>query len=549
VTDIRLSPKEVEFLQVLPTEGATIANLCQKMRDSHEFQAQLELQVRSILQGLRVLQLVRLEKQKVATTLSLSEEGAKYAKVGLPERRLLNYLLINEVHDRTALKTLWSDKSLQMDKKEYGIGLKWALEKGWIRFDSNQITYPETDLAKIQSPDEDLLSLIAEKGELVAIPKELSGEIISLLKRGLISAEDSFEEIIQPTDLGRNIKASDVSVGIKQKSYITNLDIESGNWESLVGQLKSYSALEKPPLYYAGKKHPYLLFLEKFKRILIGMGFEEAHGGLVETEFWNFDALFQAQDHVAREIHGTFHLKSPQVGKLLDQKSVEQVRQTHEDGWETNSTGWGYKWSPERAMQLVLRTQGTGVSARCLASKPRLPYKMFMIDRVFRPEKLDATHSMEFHQLEGIVIDDGLTLRHLMGFLQEFAYAMGLKSIRFKPGYFPFTEPSVEAFVYHEKLGREVEWVGAGIFRPEVTYPLGIKESVLAWGAGFDRLAMATLGITDIRDLSTTPPGDLSAWKESKKLQRDQLGDSVSIEEIPDGKNIEWLRRNSYRQD
>lgn len=549
MTDIRLSPKEVELLQVLPVEGATIANLCQKMRDSHEFQAQLELQVRSILQGLRVMQLVRLEKQKVATTFTLSKEGAKYAKVGLPEKRLLNYLLTNDVHDRTALKTLWSDKSLQMDKKEYGIGLKWTLEKGWIQFVSNQITYPETDLEKIKSPDEDLLSLIAERGELSGIPKELSGEIKSLLKRGLISAEDSFEEIIQPTDLGRNITASNFSVDIKQKSYITNLDIESGNWESLVGKLKPYSESENPPLYYAGKKHPYLLFLEKFKRILIGLGFEEAQGGLVETEFWNFDALFQAQDHVAREIHGTFHLKSPQVGKILDEISTEQVRQTHEDGWETDSTGWGYKWSPERAMQLVLRTQGTAVSARCLARKPQLPYKMFMIDRVFRPEKLDATHGMEFRQLEGIVVDEGLTLRHLMGFLQEFALAMGLKSIRFKPGYFPFTEPSVEAFVYHEKLGREIECLGAGVFRPEVTNPLGIKESVLAWGVGIDRLAMAALGITDIRDLSTTPPGDSSAWKESKKLQQDLLNGTKTLGELPDGKNIEWLRWSSYRQE
>lgn len=548
MTDLRLSPKEMEVLQFLPLKGTTITELCQKMRDSRDFQVQLETQLRSIFQGLFVKQLISSEKRKVTQTFSLSEEGAKYAKVGLPEKRLLKYLLDKAIRDRSALKTLWQDKILQMDKKEYGIALKWALEKGWIRFEAMKIIYPVTNLEKLKGPDEELLKLIAENDELQSVPRELSEGIKSLIKRGLISAKDLYEEIIQPTDLGIQIAKSQILVEIKRKSYITSRDIETGDWERILGELKAYSTTEQPPLYYVGKKHPYLHFLEKVKRILIGLGFEEARGGLVETEFWNFDALFQAQDHVAREIHGTFHLKSPQQGRLIEPDIVERVGQTHENGWETNSTGWSYKWSPEQAMKLVLRTQGTAVSARFIAKNPPLPVKMFCIDRVFRPEKLDATHSMEFYQLEGIVIDEGLTLRHLMGFMQELALAMGLKSIRFKPGYFPFTEPSVEAFVYHEKLGIEIEALGAGIFRPEVTYPLGIKEPVLAWGIGFDRLAMAALGISDIRDLSTTPPGDLSAWKENKQLLQEKLSVTPAAPgELPNGKSIEWLRWTSYR--
>lgn len=548
MTDLRLSPKELQILQFLPSKGMTITELCQKMRDSREFQVQLETQVRSIIQGLYAMQLVSSEKHKVAQTFSLSDEGAKYAKVGLPEKRLLKYLLTKEVRDKSVLKTLWQDNILQMDKKEYGIALKWALEKGWILFEAGKIIYPETNLEKLKGPDEVLLKLIVENETFKSVPKELSEGIKLLLKRGLISAEDLYEEIIRPTDLGKQITESQISIWIKRKSKITSRDIESGDWERTLGELKAYSSTEMPPLCYIGKKHPYLHFLEKVKRILIGLGFEEARGGLVETEFWNFDALFQAQDHVAREIHGTYHLKFPQQGRLIEPAIVERVGVTHENGWETNSTGWGYKWSPDQAMKLVLRTQGTAVSARFIAKKPPLPVKMFCIDRVFRPEKLDATHSMEFFQLEGIVIDEGLTLRHLMGFMQELALALGLKSIRFKPGYFPFTEPSVEAFVYHEKLGREIEALGAGIFRPEVTYPLGIKQPVLAWGIGFDRLAMAALGIPDIRDLSTTPPGDLSAWKENKRLLQEKLGvSSLEPGELPDGKSIEWLRWTSYR--
>ncbi|MFX0202909.1 MAG: hypothetical protein ACFFCW_42945, partial [Candidatus Hodarchaeota archaeon] len=300
--DLRLSPKEMEVLQFLPSNGMTISELCQKMRDSHDFQIQLETQVRSIIQGLYVLQLVSSEKRKVTQTFSLTEEGAKYARVGLPEKRLLKYLLTKEIRDRSVLKTLWQDNILQMDKKEYGIALKWALEKEWIRFEAEKIIYLEINLEKLKGPDEVLLKLIAENDEFQSVPRELSEGIKPLIKRGLISAKDMYEEIIQPTDLGRQITESQISVGIKRKSYITSQDIESGGWERILSKLKAYSSTEKPPLYYVGKKHPYLHFLEKVKRILIGLGFEEALGGLVETEFWNFDALFQAQDHVAREI-------------------------------------------------------------------------------------------------------------------------------------------------------------------------------------------------------------------------------------------------------
>ena len=548
MVDLRLSPKEVEILQFLPSKGTTIPELCQQMRESREIQLQLETQVRSVVQGLHAMQLVSLEKHKVARIFSLSEEGAKYAKTGLPEKRFIRYLLENEIRDRTALKTLWRDKTLQMDRKEYKIATKWALEKGWVRLESTQIIYLEKDFHKIKDPDEELINLIAEKGKLQTVPENLLLRIKPLLERGLILTKDQYEELIKPTELSRKIVTAEVSVAEKRKSYINSLDVESGDWKSILGELKPYSVTEKPPLFYIGKKHPYLHFLEKVKRILIGLGFEEAQGGLVETEFWNFDALFQAQNHVAREIHGTFYLKHPQKGKLIDPEIVERVGRAHEDGGETNSTGWGYKWSPEQAMKLVLRTQGTAVSARFMAKGPTLPVKMFMIDRVFRPEKLDAIHTMEFRQLEGIVIDEGLSLRHLMGFMKELALALGLKSIRFKPGYFPFTEPSVEGFVYHEKLGKEIEALGAGVFRPEMTYPLGIKAPVLAWGVGIERLAMAALGISDIRDLFTTPPGDLSAWKDSKRLLREQLGViSMMPGDLPDGKSIEWLRWFSYR--
>jgi len=121
---------------------------------------------------------------------------------------------------------------------------------------------------------------------------------------------------------------------------------------------------------------------------------------------------------------------------------------------------------------------------------------------VFRPDVLDAKHSMEFTQLEGIIGDRNITLRNLLGLLKKFAKALNLGEVKFRPGYFPFTEPSVESFVKHPKLGW-VEFVGSGMFRPEVLMPLGIDFPVIAWGIGFDRLAMIRLGIDDIRELYT----------------------------------------------
>jgi phenylalanyl-tRNA synthetase alpha chain len=128
------------------------------------------------------------------------------------------------------------------------------------------------------------------------------------------------------------------------------------------------------------------------------------------------------------------------------------------------------------------------------------PQKMFIIDRNFRSETLSATHGQEFDQCEGIIMDKGLSLRDLLGYLTSICKGVGIEKLKFKPGQFPFTEPSVETFGKHEKLGW-IELGGSGIFRPEVSGPLGIKDPVLAWGLGSGRLYMAAMGIDDIRDL------------------------------------------------
>jgi phenylalanyl-tRNA synthetase alpha chain len=176
----------------------------------------------------------------------------------------------------------------------------------------------------------------------------------------------------------------------------------------------------------------------------------------------------------------------------------ERVRDMHERGGDTSSTGWGGTWDIKKAEQCVLRTHTTALSIQHLAAYTKAPVKAFCIDRVYRRETIDPTHTPEFEQLEGIVMDEGVGFRHLLGFLKEFYSRMGFEGVRFRPGYFPYTEPSVEPEVHVDGLGW-VEMGGAGIFREEVTAPFGIEYPVLAWGLGVSRVAMLKLGLKDLR--------------------------------------------------
>jgi phenylalanyl-tRNA synthetase alpha chain len=267
---------------------------------------------------------------------------------------------------------------------------------------------------------------------------------------------------------------------------------------------------------WPGKKHPYLQFLDEVRAKLVQLGFQEMAGTAVETSFFNFDSLFVPQDHPAREVSDIYYIKDPQSGELSQHaQALEHVKETHQNGWETGSTGWGYKYSLEAAQRLLLRGHGTCLSARTLeAGAFKVPSKHFSIARVYRPEITDKTHLSEFNQVEGIIIDENLNLKDLLGVLGKFAMEIaGADKIRFKPDYFPFTEPSVELSAYKEGYGW-VEFGGSGIFRPEVTLPLGVKEPVIAWGLGVDRLFMMRAGIEDIRMIFSQDLG----WLRKKQV-------------------------------
>jgi phenylalanyl-tRNA synthetase alpha chain len=180
---------------------------------------------------------------------------------------------------------------------------------------------------------------------------------------------------------------------------------------------------------------------------------------------------------------------------------VETIRNIHENGGNTGSRGWNYKWSIAEAEKMVLRTHTTPITLQYLYKNRPLSAKVFSIDKVFRNENLDSRHLFEFHQYEGIVTGKNVTLRHLIGILSSFYKELGFKKVKFWPTYFPYTEPSMEAVAYVDKIGRWLELCGMGVFRPEVVEPAGIKNPVLAWGGGLERLILLAYDVDDIRFL------------------------------------------------
>ena len=406
----------------------------------------------------------------VSTSIMRTEEGEQYVKDGLPERQLYNSF------DTTIPMSKLNQHALAK------IGIGWMRRLGWI-------TIQDGIVAKTDAPKSDL-----EQGLLHIGDQKLEPKIaIDLMKRGLIQEQETVSYQIKITSAGKTLAEQGLDLR-EELGTLTSEQIISGSWRDQ--PLRRYDVTKPPKQLVPGKVHPYQQLIDEMRQILLSMGFTELHGDVIQSAFWNFDALFQPQDHPAREMQDTFHI--PGSRNLPD--GWEQVRDIHEHGGETSSTGWGNRWDPRVSEGIVLRTHTTCLSVQTIAKNPNPPQKAFCIGRVYRREAIDPTHTPEFEQLEGIVMDKDLTFGHLMGYLREFYTRMGFESVRFRPAYFPYTEPSVEPEVYVEGLGW-VELGGAGVFREEVTAPWGVSCPVLAWGLGVSRVAMLRMGLRDLREL------------------------------------------------
>ncbi|MFO7625831.1 MAG: phenylalanine--tRNA ligase subunit alpha [Candidatus Fermentibacteraceae bacterium] len=322
-------------------------------------------------------------------------------------------------------------------------------------------------------------------------------------KRGKTGAEFVIEERTETTLAITTEGRIALALAGERKTIgaLTREILASNEWKN--GTFRRYQVDIPPARIHAGRLHPYGCFLDRVRAKFTAMGFEEMTGPLAESEFWNNDALFMPQFHAARDIHDAYYLEEGASVEPPEPGVFERVARVHRDGGDTGGRGWEYDFSPEKTLSTVLRSQGTALSARTLASGPNIPGKYFGIAKCFRYDQVDATHLPDFYQVEGIVLGKDINFRHLLGLLKLFAEEIaGAESYRYVPAYFPFTEPSVELHVKHSVLGW-FEMGGAGLFREEVTGPLGIDVPVIAWGLGLDRMALLAMGLSDIRDLVT----------------------------------------------
>jgi len=436
--------------------------------------------------------LVRVHEQK-QKVVELNAEGKQHAQRGLPERLIINALV--QQGGRMSIDALV--EKVQLDRKFVSIALGWLHRKGWASLEAKNILETEKKTIPLGA-DEKLLSFLGSRGTVAVqeLSKDLQDAVAILKGRKLLEVIDKTVRELELTNAGWQFVRKGLEIS-PEVSQLTPELIIGGKWREV--KLRKFDVTAAGPEFYPAKLHPLQQVIQRAREIFLEMGFTEIRGPLVETAFWNFDALFQPQDHPAREMMDTFYLANPNAGALPKKTVVDPVAKTHENGWVTGSKGWRYKWSPEEAKRLVMRTHTTAETIKYLSKHKKPPIKVFSVDRVYRNEQLTYKNTAEFHQIEGIVVDKGVTLRDLMGTLKTFYARFGLKKVRFWPCYFPYTEPSAEATVYVPKLKHWIELCGMGIFRPEVLAPMGIKYPVLAWGGGLERVAMLELGVDDIR--------------------------------------------------
>lgn len=434
------------------------------------------------------------EKRKI---VQLGVNGALYLRRGLPERRL-----INSLREKRVLRFEEAMKQSSLSDEELKAAIGVLKRKNLIEIKNKKIIF---------NPSEEITKKMPEESFLEMLPKEfgsLSQEQSNILKvlqgrKGLVEIKEEKTPKIKITPLGEEI----INSNIKADNFIEQITPEilkkDSNWKGK--KFRRYDLAARVPVVYGGKRHFVNQASDYARTLWTQMGFKEMTGDMVLNSFWNFDALFTAQDHPVREMQDTFFISGNHKSELPGKKIVNAIRDSHEGKIKgLKSKGWNYSWNEDEAKKLVLRTHTTCLSVQTLSKikKDEIPGKFFALGKCFRNETLDWKHGFEFNQTEGIVVDKNANFRHLLGYLKQFFSKMGFEKIRFRPAYFPYTEPSVEIDVFHEGKKEWLEIGGAGIFRPEVVVPLlGENIPVLAWGPGFDRILMDYYKIQDIREL------------------------------------------------
>ena len=410
-------------------------------------------QIRRGIEWLKLKDLAIVDESKTSV-VRLGKNGIESLQKGLPERRLLNFL--NDGPKK--LSDLQKDLGYV-----FGPAIGLARKNNWVKSSSDEISIQNFPS---ELPGEKTLKKIGN--DKVSINEIDKNDLLGLLKRPDFIIEDVITtKEITLTDSAKLLEISNASGAI---------DVEAN-----------------VPQVFVAKTHPLKDTINEIREIFVTLGFSEIIGNMTQSSFWNFDALFTPQDHPARELQDTFYLDCIHAKKIANSEQIKKVSESHKKNWR-------YHWDVNEARKMVLRTHTTCVTIKHLADSKPDEARVFSLGRVFRNEKVSYKHLVEFNQIEGVVVGKDATLRNLMGIQREFYKRIGITKIKFWPTFFPYTEPSLQTMVYNERLGKWIELFGMGIFRPEVTKPLGISKPVLAWGGGIERIAMMKYELDDVRE-------------------------------------------------
>ncbi|MHA7734000.1 phenylalanine--tRNA ligase subunit alpha [Nitrosopumilus sp. S6] len=409
-------------------------------------------QIRRGIEWLKLKELANVDESQTSI-VSLGKNGIESLEKGLPERRLLELL---------KTKSKLSDLQKELGPV-FGPAMGLARKNNWVDATADEIT--------LKNPPDVLpgeKSLKQIRDQKISADTLDSNDLSGLLRR----PDFVVEEIVKT----KQITLTDSAKSINLDASSGGIDVEA-----------------KVPEVFVARTHPLKDTIDEIREIFVTLGFSEIYGNMTQSSFWNFDALFTPQDHPARELQDTFYLDGISAKKIATPEQIKKVSESHKKNWR-------YQWDINEARKMVLRTHTTCVTIKHLAETKPDEARVFSLGRVFRNEKVSYKHLVEFNQIEGVVVGKDANLRNLMGIQREFYKRIGITKIKFWPTFFPYTEPSLQTMVYNERLGKWVELFGMGIFRPEVTKPLGITKPVLAWGGGIERIAMLKYGLDDVRE-------------------------------------------------
>ena len=497
-------------LAVLETASASQAQPIERLASETDHKPETVTGAAFALEEEGLVSVEERERELVA----LTDEGRGYLDEGLPEVRLYEGA-VEQGAENEPVEMGQAIGASDLDGEAVQIALANYARKGYGRVDDGAITAdpdadPDADpeMAALEAVAEAAADADAADAGAAISTADLdidAGTLDELDRRGLIERRETTERLVTLTDDGVTAMMEGVEA-TEEVDRLTPELLTSGQWREVT--FADYNVEADAADSHPGRLHVLRRMAKRVKEVLVGMGFQEMDGPHADADFWINDCLWMPQDHPARTHWDRFALEEPSHIDELPADLVERVEAAHRHGVGEDSEGYHSPWSEDFARALALRGHTTSLSTRYLSGHQigeiEPPARFFSVEKAYRNDTLDATHLLEFFQIEGWVMAEELSVRDLMGTFEEFYAHFGITDIEFKPHYNPYTEPSFELFGEHPETGEEIEIGNSGVFREEVTGPLGVDCDVMAWGLALERLAMLVTGAEDIRDLHGT---------------------------------------------